>query len=66
MPHLTAEDLRRVNANGSFLFLLNHNSGPVEVALPRRSHDLLTGTPHAGTVVLELYGVLILKDDTPE
>lgn len=60
------EATRRVNANGSFLFLLNHNPGPVEVALPRPAHDLLTGTPHAGTVVMEPYGVLVLKDNSPE
>ncbi len=56
------EVTRRLNENGSFLFLLNHNTAPTPLTLPRPGHDLLTDTPLAGTIVMEPYGVIVLKE----
>ncbi|WP_406407517.1 beta-galactosidase [Streptomyces halstedii] len=47
---------------GGLLFLLHHGRSPVEVALPGRYTDLLTGTEADGRVRLDRYGAAVLKD----
>lgn len=59
----TIEVTKRVNQNGSFLFLLNHGETAYETALPFAGTDLLTEKSYeAGdTLMLEKKGVAILK-----
>ena len=56
------EVTRRVDDDGSFLFLLNHNTTPTEVMLQQPGHDLLTDKSLSGTIVMEPYGVIVLKE----
>ncbi len=59
----SVEVRRRSQRDGSFLFVLNHNPEPNAVQLPEgRYVDLLTGESRSGTVKLEGYGVLILRE----
>ncbi|MEV5160200.1 beta-galactosidase [Streptomyces sp. NPDC053728] len=50
---------------GGLLFLLNHGRSPVEVKLPGRRFDLLTGTEADGGVELGRYGVAVLGEVSP-
>lgn len=56
------EAVRRRSGEARFLFLLNHNERPVEVSLPVRGRDLLTGDDREGTLVLGPYDVTILEE----
>ncbi|MET9805118.1 beta-galactosidase [Streptomyces halstedii] len=47
---------------GGLLFLLHHGRSPVEVALPGRYTDLLTGAEADGRVRLDRYGAAVLRD----
>jgi len=58
------EAVRRCGAGGSYLFLLNHTLGPVNVTLPRPGDDLLAACRIGGTVRLEPFGVLVVREDT--
>ncbi|HEX2741087.1 MAG TPA: beta-galactosidase trimerization domain-containing protein, partial [Rubrobacter sp.] len=52
--------VRRKTVDASFLFVLNHNEEAVEVRLPSPGRDLLAGTEHDSSLVLEPLGVAIL------
>jgi len=54
--------LRRRTKDASFLFLLNHNEGVVEVRLPNPGRDLLTGKEHDSNLVLDSLEVAVLKE----
>ena len=53
----------RENANGRFLFLLNHGDKATEVTLKKGGHDLLSGKNYGdgAAVELEAKGVVLLK-----
>ena len=57
------EAVRRSGRDGSFLFLLNHNPEPASVTLPGSGTDLLTAGRLAGTIRLEPYGVMVVRED---
>jgi beta-galactosidase len=57
--------VRRNSKNASFVFVLNHNEQAVEVRLPNRGRDLLTGEAHEDRLVLEPLGVAILREIMP-
>lgn len=56
------EVVRRRSEKGSFLFVLNHKREPVELASGGPARDLLTGEEHAGRLLLEPFGVVILEE----
>lgn len=59
----TVEVTMRSNANGSFVFLLNHGEETYETALPFAGTDLLTDTAYAqnDAITLKAKGVAIIK-----
>jgi beta-galactosidase len=57
------EAVRRSGADGSWLFLLNHDDRPVEAAVPSPAVDLLTGRRVEGSVKLERFGVAVLAEN---
>lgn len=59
----TVEVTMRSNANGSFVFLLNHGEETYETTLPFAGTDLLTETTYAqnDTIALKAKGVAIIK-----
>jgi beta-galactosidase len=54
--------VRRKTEDASFLFLLNHNQETVEVRLPNPGRDLLTGAEHDSQLILDPFGVAVLKE----
>jgi len=54
--------VRRRTKDASFLLLLNHNEGVVEVRLPNPGRDLLTGNEHDSNLVLDSLEVAVLKE----
>lgn len=50
------EAAERINANGSFLFLLNHDAQTHEITLNRTGRDILTGTEYKEGDTLRLAG----------
>jgi len=54
--------VRRGTKDASFLFLLDHNEGVVEVRLPNPGRDLLTGKEHDSNLVLDSLEVAVLKE----
>lgn len=61
----TVEVTMRSNANGSFVFLLNHEEKAYQTALPFAGTDLLTDTVYAlnDTITVAAKGVAIIKKD---
>jgi beta-galactosidase len=57
--------VRRRTEDASFLFLLNHNEGALEVRLQNPGRDLLTGTEHHSQLILDPLEVAILQEITP-
>lgn len=59
----TVEVTMRSNANGSFVFLLNHGEETYETTLPFAGTDLLTDTAYAqnDAITLKAKGVAIIK-----
>lgn len=59
----TVEVTMRSNANGSFVFLLNHGEETYETALPFAGTDLLTDTAYAqnDAITLKAKGVAIIQ-----
>ena len=55
------EILHRVNGNSSFLFVLNHSGGKVNVPIDGHGYDLLTGADMNGTVELEPFDVAVIQ-----
>ncbi len=51
----------RLDAASEYLFLINHGDGPATVSTDRPSHDLLSGRPVEGRLVLEPQGVAVLQ-----
>ena len=54
--------VRRRTEDASFLFLLNHNDGAVEVRLPVTGRDLLTEKEHHSTLILDPLGAAVLRE----
>ena len=54
------EVVRRVGDAGSYLFAINHTSGPLDVRAS--GTDLVTGTAHTGTVPVPAGGVVVLDE----
>ena len=57
------EAVRRTSGDGSWLFVLNHGSEAVEVALQRRGVDVLTGTAWKGAVTVGATDLVILREE---
>jgi len=55
------ELLRRVNGRSSFMFVLNHSGGKVNVPVEGHGRDLLTGVEVHGSVELEPSGVAVIQ-----
>lgn len=58
------EGIVRSNAAKEWLFLLNYNDAPVEIALDRNGIDLLTGRQTTGQVELPANGVAVIERET--
>ena len=56
------EVVRRRSRESSFLFLLNHNEEPVEIALEQPGTNLLTDEERGGTLTLEPLGVVVVEE----
>lgn len=56
------EVVRRVRADGSFLFALNHGLVRVELPLAGIALDLLTGQTHQGSVPLDPMAAVVLRE----
>jgi beta-galactosidase len=55
------ETVRRYGADSSYLFVLNHTDGAVEVAVT--GTDLVSGLPCAGTVKVAAGGVAVVREE---
>jgi beta-galactosidase len=58
----SVEVSRRSRGDQTYAFYLNHGEDPVQVQMPTSGVDLLTGQEVRRSVVLDGYGVLIVKE----
>ena len=67
-PNIPAgvELLRRTNGNASWLFALNHSGERVNIPLEKNGHNLLTGLPLEGSILLEPTDVAVIQFDEPK
>jgi beta-galactosidase len=57
------EAVRRVSADGSYLFLLNH--GRQAARVPARGRELVGGRDVAGEVVVAARSVAVVREEPP-
>ena len=64
-PLENVEVTRRVNEKGSYLFILNHNEGHVNITMEKSGRDLIHNVEYKKGQVVELKGrdVIIYKED---
>ena len=64
-PLENVEVTRRVNEKGSYLFILNHNEGNVNITMEKTGRDLIHNVEYKKGQVVELKGrdVIIYKED---
>ncbi len=55
------EAVERVGPAGSILFLLNHNSAPATVMLPKGTVDALTGSPCGPSIEMPARGIVVCR-----
>ncbi|HWS32341.1 MAG TPA: Beta-galactosidase C-terminal domain, partial [Actinoplanes sp.] len=55
------EVVRRKDGGRSYLFVINHSPDPVE--LPATGHDLITGQPVTGALLVEGGGVAVIREE---